>query len=249
MPISQDIVTITDPEDPRIEVFRDIRERDIIGRSGFIAEGTVVLDQLARSQRLPADRAADSGKPARGNRRAAGEAAGRRAGPCRRARRLRPDRRLQRPPRRAGARHRPPGPAGDAGRARGGGAHGPAGRRSRRHQQSRQYRCDLPQCGGVRRGGRRPRRDVLRSALPQGAAGLGRNGADRALEPGRGGRRDARRLPAPRGCGRRDVAARRDRGRPRSSGTAAVRWRCSSGPRERGYRRRWPRGWTRCGSR
>ncbi|MEN3793826.1 RNA methyltransferase [Fulvimarina sp. MAC3] len=41
-----------DPDDPRIAVFRDIRERDITGRNGFIAEGSVVLDQLALSERF-----------------------------------------------------------------------------------------------------------------------------------------------------------------------------------------------------
>ncbi|WP_102957608.1 TrmH family RNA methyltransferase [Mangrovicella endophytica] len=44
--------TIDDPADPRIETFRDIRERDIVGRGGFIAEGAVVLDQLLDSQRF-----------------------------------------------------------------------------------------------------------------------------------------------------------------------------------------------------
>ncbi|MDY8109941.1 RNA methyltransferase [Fulvimarina sp. 2208YS6-2-32] len=45
-------VPIDDPDDPRIAVFRDIRERDLTGRNGFIAEGTVVLDQLALSRRF-----------------------------------------------------------------------------------------------------------------------------------------------------------------------------------------------------
>ena len=41
---------IDDPLDPRIEGFRDIRERDLRGRHGlFVAEGTVVLDALLRS--------------------------------------------------------------------------------------------------------------------------------------------------------------------------------------------------------
>ena len=43
---------IDDPADPRIAVFRDIRERDLIGREGlFIAEGEVVLGTLLRSAR------------------------------------------------------------------------------------------------------------------------------------------------------------------------------------------------------
>jgi tRNA G18 (ribose-2'-O)-methylase SpoU len=38
---------IDDPDDPRIAGYRDIRERDLIGRSGrFVAEGTVVLRLL-----------------------------------------------------------------------------------------------------------------------------------------------------------------------------------------------------------
>ncbi|MER0237124.1 RNA methyltransferase [Fulvimarina sp. MAC8] len=46
------IAPVTDPADPRIAAFRDIRERDLTGRHGFIAEGTVVLDQLALSARF-----------------------------------------------------------------------------------------------------------------------------------------------------------------------------------------------------
>ena len=43
---------IDDPADPRIAVFRDIRERDLLGREGlFIAEGEVVLGTLLRSAR------------------------------------------------------------------------------------------------------------------------------------------------------------------------------------------------------
>lgn len=41
------LIRIDDPGDPRIAGYRDIRERDLIGRSGrFIAEGTVVLRLL-----------------------------------------------------------------------------------------------------------------------------------------------------------------------------------------------------------
>ena len=41
------IISIDDPEDPRIAAFRDIRERDLTGRQGlFVAEGTVVLRVL-----------------------------------------------------------------------------------------------------------------------------------------------------------------------------------------------------------
>lgn len=43
-------IAITDPDDPRIAEFRDIRERDLTGREGrFIAEGTVVLRVLAQA--------------------------------------------------------------------------------------------------------------------------------------------------------------------------------------------------------
>lgn len=43
-------VAIHDPADPRIEAYRDIRERDLRGRHGLcVAEGTVVLASLLRS--------------------------------------------------------------------------------------------------------------------------------------------------------------------------------------------------------
>ena len=42
---------IVDPADPRLDPYRDIRERDLVGREGrFIAEGEVVLKVLARSR-------------------------------------------------------------------------------------------------------------------------------------------------------------------------------------------------------
>ncbi len=42
------LIPITDPLDPRVAPYRDIRERDLVGRQGlFIAEGTVVLRMLA----------------------------------------------------------------------------------------------------------------------------------------------------------------------------------------------------------
>lgn len=41
-------IRISDSDDPRIAVFRFIRERDLVGREGrFVAEGTVVLRMLA----------------------------------------------------------------------------------------------------------------------------------------------------------------------------------------------------------
>lgn len=43
-------IPITDPADPRIEAYRDIRERDMVGRDGlFVAEGKVVLAMLLAS--------------------------------------------------------------------------------------------------------------------------------------------------------------------------------------------------------
>jgi tRNA G18 (ribose-2'-O)-methylase SpoU len=44
------IVPIADPDDPRIAAYRDVRERDLVGREGrFIAEGEVVLRTLVGS--------------------------------------------------------------------------------------------------------------------------------------------------------------------------------------------------------
>ena len=46
------IISITDPEDPRIVAYRDVRERDLVGRDGhFIAEGAVVLRTLLTASR------------------------------------------------------------------------------------------------------------------------------------------------------------------------------------------------------
>ena len=45
-------VLIEDPDDPRVAVFRDLKERDLTGRQGrFVAEGTVVLRMLAEAHR------------------------------------------------------------------------------------------------------------------------------------------------------------------------------------------------------
>lgn len=45
------IIRIEDPEDSRIEAYRDIRERDLVGRRGlFVAEGKVVLAMLLKSR-------------------------------------------------------------------------------------------------------------------------------------------------------------------------------------------------------
>jgi tRNA G18 (ribose-2'-O)-methylase SpoU len=47
-----DFATISDPDDPRIAPFRDVRERDLVGREGlFLAEGEVVVRMLLRSTR------------------------------------------------------------------------------------------------------------------------------------------------------------------------------------------------------
>lgn len=44
------LIEIHDPDDPRIELYRDIRERDLVGRAGlFLAEGKVVVEKLAGS--------------------------------------------------------------------------------------------------------------------------------------------------------------------------------------------------------
>ena len=46
-----DIIAIDDPSDPRIALYRAVRERDVVGRGGgFIAEGEVVLRVLGRSR-------------------------------------------------------------------------------------------------------------------------------------------------------------------------------------------------------
>jgi tRNA G18 (ribose-2'-O)-methylase SpoU len=50
------LIPIDDPADPRIEAFRQIRERDLVGRQGrFVAEGEVVLAAAVRSGRHPLD--------------------------------------------------------------------------------------------------------------------------------------------------------------------------------------------------
>ncbi len=47
------IEPIDDPGDPRIEAYRDVRERDLVGRQGlFVAEGEVVLGRLIGAPRF-----------------------------------------------------------------------------------------------------------------------------------------------------------------------------------------------------
>ena len=46
------LIDISDPHDPRIDNYRDIRERDLVGRAGlFVAEGKVVVEKLISSGR------------------------------------------------------------------------------------------------------------------------------------------------------------------------------------------------------
>ena len=50
------IIPVDDPADPRIEPYRDIRERDLVGRAGlFVAEGRVVIEKLVASAAHRAD--------------------------------------------------------------------------------------------------------------------------------------------------------------------------------------------------
>ena len=45
-----DLIEIHDLHDPRIEFYRDIKERDLVGRAGlFVAEGRVVVEKLTES--------------------------------------------------------------------------------------------------------------------------------------------------------------------------------------------------------
>lgn len=48
------MIPIDDPDDPRLADYRQVRERDLVGRDGgFIAEGVVVLEKLIRTGRHP----------------------------------------------------------------------------------------------------------------------------------------------------------------------------------------------------
>lgn len=52
----RELIRIEDPGDPRIEPYRDVRERDLVGRQGrFIVEGRVTLGVLARHGRYPVE--------------------------------------------------------------------------------------------------------------------------------------------------------------------------------------------------
>lgn len=46
-----EILSVSDPADPRVAGFRDVRERDLVGRAGmFVAEGEVVLKTLVEGR-------------------------------------------------------------------------------------------------------------------------------------------------------------------------------------------------------
>lgn len=48
------LIPVTDPDDPRLADYRQVRERDLVGRQGgFIAEGVVVLEKVIRAGRHP----------------------------------------------------------------------------------------------------------------------------------------------------------------------------------------------------
>jgi len=48
------VISVSDPDDPRIAPYRAVRERDLVGREGlFVAEGRVVLEKLAHAGRHP----------------------------------------------------------------------------------------------------------------------------------------------------------------------------------------------------
>jgi tRNA G18 (ribose-2'-O)-methylase SpoU len=50
----RDVIPINDPDDPRLADYRQVRERDLVGRQGgFIAEGVVVLEKLIAAGRHP----------------------------------------------------------------------------------------------------------------------------------------------------------------------------------------------------
>lgn len=50
------ILPVSDPEDPRLDGYRNVRERDLLGRHGlFVAEGEVVLRVLLSRSRYPVE--------------------------------------------------------------------------------------------------------------------------------------------------------------------------------------------------
>lgn len=64
--MSERVVEITSIDDPRVADYRDVRERDLVGRAGrFIAEGEVVARVLARSRFAPRVRSYFVSRPRR----------------------------------------------------------------------------------------------------------------------------------------------------------------------------------------
>lgn len=54
--MNREYILIDDPADPRIAAYRDIRERDLVGREGkFVAEGKTVLNVLFSNARMAAE--------------------------------------------------------------------------------------------------------------------------------------------------------------------------------------------------
>jgi len=54
--LNREYILIDDPADPRIAAYRDIRERDLVGREGkFVAEGKTVLNVLFSNARMAAE--------------------------------------------------------------------------------------------------------------------------------------------------------------------------------------------------
>ena len=98
-------ITIDSADDPRIAAYRDIRERDLVGRQGrFVAEGKVVLDVLFSAGRFEAESVLVLDSRLAGMAADAGQGARRHAGLCRVARGDGRGRRLPHPSRRAGDR-------------------------------------------------------------------------------------------------------------------------------------------------
>ena len=186
VPMTRSPIAIDDPVDPRIAAYRDIRERDLVGREGlFIAEGEVVLRVLLGALAPPAGIAAGRGEARRGAFRTDRRAARRRARLLGEPGGDGSHRRLSHAPR--DPRDRPARPDCRGADALLAGAAAGDRRRPLRHRQSRQRRRDLPQRRGVRRERRDPRQRLLRPALPQGDPRLGRRGADRSLRAPRRG--------------------------------------------------------------
>ena len=78
------LIRIDDPGDPRIEPYREIRERDLVGRQGrFVAEGEVVLRTAIRSGRHALESVLLAEARAEGLERRAGGPARGRSGLCR----------------------------------------------------------------------------------------------------------------------------------------------------------------------